>query len=97
MICRMSIQTIKEYNPYRESNVLIIVFDDMIVDMIIERKFDEIVIELLIRGRKLNISIDFITQSYFAVTNDIEKQCLKRTQQVRHKASLLRMLSEPNN
>ena len=51
----------------------------MIVDMIIERKFDEIVIELLIRGRKLNISIDFITQSYFAVTNDIEKQCLKRT------------------
>ena len=79
MICRMSIQTIKEYNPYRESNVLIIVFDDMIVDMIIERKFDEIVIELLIRGRKLNISIDFITQSYFAVTNDIEKQCLKRT------------------
>ena len=97
MICRMYIQTIKEYNPYRESNVLIIVFDDMIVDMIIERKFDEIVIELLIRGRKLNISIDFITQSYFAVTNDIEKQCLKRTQQVRHKASLLRMLSEPNN
>ena len=88
---------IEEYNPYRESNVLIIVFDDMIVDMIIERKFDEIVIELLIRGRKLNISIDFITQSYFAVTNDIEKQCLKRTQQVRHKASLLRMLSEPNN
>ena len=79
MICRMSIQTFKEYNPYRESNVLIIVFDDMIVDMIIERKFDEIVIELLIRGRKLNISIDFITQSYFAVTNDIEKQCLKRT------------------
>ena len=79
MICRMSIQTIKEYNQYRESNVLIIVFDDMIVDMIIERKFDEIVIELLIRGRKLNISIDFITQSYFAVTNDIEKQCLKRT------------------
>ena len=83
---------IEEYNPYRESNVLIIVFDDMIVDMIIERKFDEIVIEILIRGRKLNISIDCITQSYFAVTNDIGKQCLKRTYQVRHKASLLRML-----
>ena len=83
---------IEQYNPYRESNVLIIVFDDMIVDMIIERKFDEIVIELLIRGSKLNISIDFITQCYFSVTSDIEKHCLKRTHQVRYKASLLRML-----
>ena len=43
------------------------VFDDMIVDMLSNKKFNAIVTELFIGGRKLNISLAFITQSYFAV------------------------------
>ena len=42
-------------------------FDDMIADMINNKKLNSIVTELFIRGRKLNISIVFITQSYFNV------------------------------
>ena len=45
----------------------LIVFDDMIADMLSNKKFNKIVTELFIRGRKLNISIAFISQSYFAV------------------------------
>ena len=43
----------------------------MIADMINNKKLDSIVIELFIRGRKLNISIVFITQSYFKVPKDV--------------------------
>ena len=42
-------------------------FDDIIADMINNKKLNSIVTELFIRGRKLNISIVFITQSYFNV------------------------------
>ena len=52
----------EEYNPTKKRKILI-VFDDMIADKIVS--------ELFIRGRKLNISIVFITQSYFAVPKDI--------------------------
>ena len=43
----------------------------MIADMINNRKLNPIVTELLIRGRKLNIFIAFITQSYFKVPKDV--------------------------
>ena len=43
----------------------------MIADMINIKKLSPIVTELLIRGRKLNISIVFITQSYFKVPKDV--------------------------
>ena len=46
-------------------------FDDMIADMINNKKLNSIVAELLIRGRKLNISLVFITQSYFKVSKDV--------------------------
>ena len=46
-------------------NKILIVFDDMIADMIYNKKLNSIVTELFIRGRKLNISLVFITQSYF--------------------------------
>ena len=46
---------------------ILIVFDDMIADMIHNKKLNLIVTELFIRGRKLNISFAFITQSYFKV------------------------------
>ena len=49
----------------------VIVFDDMIADMINNKKLDSIVTELFIRGRKLNISLVFITQSYFKVPKDV--------------------------
>ena len=46
---------------------ILIVFDDMIADMINNKKINPVVAELLIRGRKLNISIVFVTQSYCKV------------------------------
>ena len=55
-------KNIKEYNPGKKRKVLI-VFDDMIADMIDNKKLNLIVTELFIRCRKLNISIVFITQS----------------------------------
>ena len=47
------------------------VFDDMIADMINNKKLNAIVPELFIRGRKLNISLVFITQSYFKIPKDV--------------------------
>ena len=55
----------------REKNDSIDSFDDMIADMINNKKLDSIVTELFIRGRKLNISIVFITLSYFKVSKDV--------------------------
>ena len=50
---------------------MLIVFDDMIADMINNKKLNSIVTELFIRGRKLNISLVFIIQSYFKVPKDV--------------------------
>ena len=50
---------------------ILIVFDDMIADMLSNKKFNPIVTEFFIRGRKLYISLVFITQSYFAVPKNI--------------------------
>ena len=47
------------------------VFQDMITDFLSNEKLNPIVNELVIRGRKLNISLAFITQSYFAVPRRI--------------------------
>ena len=54
-------KNIEDYNPNKKRNVLT-VFDDMIADMINNKKLNSVVTELFIRGRKLNISIVFITQ-----------------------------------
>ena len=59
-------KNIDDYNPDMENKILI-VFDDMIADMIHNKKLNSIVTELFIRDRKLNISLVFITQSYFKV------------------------------
>ena len=58
------------YNPYKENKILI-VFDDLIAVMINNKKLKSIVTELFIRGRKLNISLAFIMQSYFEVPKDV--------------------------
>ena len=63
-------KNIADYNPIKKRKILI-VFDDMIADMINNNKLNPIVTELFIRGRKLNISIVFITQSYFKVPKDV--------------------------
>ena len=63
-------KNIDDYNPDKENEILI-VFDDMIADMIPNKKLNSIVTELFIRGRKLNISIVFLTQSYFKVPKDV--------------------------
>ena len=70
ILCKMFIKNIEEYNPGKKCNILI-VFDDMIADMINNKKLNSVVTELFIRGRKLNISIVFITQSYFKVPKDV--------------------------
>ena len=63
-------KNIEDYNPGKTRKILI-VFDDMIADMINNKNVNPTVTELLIRGRKLNISIVFITQSYFKVPKDV--------------------------
>ena len=63
-------KNIEEYNRSKKCYVLII-FDDMIADMISNKKLSPIVIKLFITGRKINISLASITQSYFAVSKNI--------------------------
>ena len=63
-------KNINDYNLDKENKTLT-VFDDMIADMINSKKLNSIVTELFIRGRKLNISLVFITQSYFKVPKDV--------------------------
>ena len=63
-------KNIEDYNPIEKRKILIL-FDDMIADMINNNKLNPIVMELFIGGRKLNISIVFITQSYFKVPKDV--------------------------
>ena len=63
-------KNIDDYNPGKKRKILI-VFDDVIADMINNKKLNPVVTELFIRCRKLNISIAFITQSYFKVPKDV--------------------------
>ena len=54
-------ENINYYNPIRKRKKKIIVFDDMIADIITNRRFQAIINEFFIRCRKLNISLVFIT------------------------------------
>ena len=63
-------EKIDDYNPTRKRKILII-FDDMIKDIMTNKKFQSIIKELFIRCKKLSISLVFITQSYFSVPKDI--------------------------
>ena len=63
-------KNIEEYNLNKKRKILI-VFDDMIAGIINNIKLNPVVTELLIRGRKLNISIVFFIQSYFKVPKDV--------------------------
>ena len=61
---------IDDYNPKRKRNILI-VFDDMIAYIMTNKRFQAIIKELFTRYRKLNISLVFITQSYFSVPKEV--------------------------
>ena len=63
-----ALENINNYNKNKDKKVLI--FDDMTADIMRSEKFKAIVKELFIRCRKLNISIVFITQSYFRTPKD---------------------------
>ena len=63
-------ENIHDYNSSRKRKILI-VFDDMIADIVTNKKFQAIIKELFIRCRKLNTSLVFITQSYFSVPKDV--------------------------
>ena len=60
---------INNYNKNRDKKVLI-VFDDMIADIEYNKNFKRIIKELFYRARKINISVVFITQSYFRALKD---------------------------
>ena len=63
-------ENIDDYNPSRKRKILI-VFDDMIANIMTNKKFKAIIKDLFIRCRRLNISLVFITQSYFFVLKDV--------------------------
>ena len=67
-------KNIDYYNPNKKWKILI-VFDDMIPDMLSNKKLNPIATELFIRDRKINISVIFITQSFVAVVKDIRLNC----------------------
>ena len=59
-------ENINDYNPNRNRKILII-FEDMIADIMTNKKFQSIIKDFFIRCRKPNVSVVFITQSYFFV------------------------------
>ena len=61
---------IDDYNPKRKRKILI-VFNDMIANIMANKRFQAIIKELFIRCRKLNISLVFITKSYFNVPKEV--------------------------
>ena len=63
-------ENMDDYNSNRQRKILI-AFDDMIEGIMTKKKFQAIIKELFIRCRKLNISLVFITQSYFSVPKDV--------------------------
>ena len=65
-------KNIEEYNPNKKRKILT-VFNDLIADMLSNAKLNPVVTELFIRGRKLNISLVFITQYYFAASKNVRR------------------------
>ena len=63
-------RNIKEIQSWKKGKILI-AFDHLIADMSNNKKLYPVVTELFIRGRKLNISIVLITQSFFKVSEEV--------------------------
>ena len=69
-MCKMFTKVLMNTIQVKKCKILI-VFDDMIADMINNKKLNSVVTKLFISGRKLNISLVFITQSYFKLPKDV--------------------------
>ena len=67
-------ENIEDYNKKRKRKVLI-VFDDMISHVMSNKKAQQMLEELFIRCRKLNISLSFLASSYFSVPKDVRLNC----------------------
>ena len=63
-------KNVEDYNPNKKRKILT-VFGDMIAELLSNNKLNPVITRL--RGRKLNIYLAFVTQSYFAVSKDITK------------------------
>ena len=61
-------ENINDYNPSRKRKILF-VFDEIIADIMRNKKFEAIIKEQFIRCRNLNISLVFITHTYFTAPN----------------------------
>ena len=70
-------KNIEQYNPNKKCKILI-VFDDMITNMLSNKTVDPIVTALFIRDKKLNVSFVFIMQSYFAVPQNSTHYLIKK-------------------
>ena len=64
---------IADYNKKRRK--VLIIFDDMISHVMSDKKAQQILKDLFIRCRKLNISLCFLTQSYFSIAKDVRLNC----------------------
>ena len=71
MICWMYTKILKITIQTKKKRKVLTVFDDMIADMINNKKVNSIATDLCIRDRKLNISIVFMTQFYFNMSKDV--------------------------
>ena len=80
-------ENIDDYNLNRKRKILI-AFYDMIVDIMTNKKFKAIIKELFIRCRKLNISLIFITQSYFSVPKDVRLNSTHLIMKINNKREL---------
>ena len=68
------LSNIEDYNKKRRREVLII-FDGMISHVMSDRRAQQILKDLFIRSRKLNISLCFLTQCYFSIPKDVRLNC----------------------
>ena len=84
-------ENLGDYNPTKKRRVLI-VFDDMIADMESNKKLSPVLIELL-RERKLNITLVFISQSYFKVPKTIRLNATHFTMKIPDKRELQQIAS----
>ena len=84
---------INNYNKNRDKKVLV-VFDDVIADLECNKKFKRIIKELFYRARKVNVSIVFITQSYFRALKDARLNSTHILMKVNNKKELKRIAEE---
>ena len=68
------LENIEDYNKKRKRKILI-VFDDMTSHVMSDKKAQQVLKELFIRCRKLNISLCLLNQSYFSIPKDVRLNC----------------------